>query len=99
MRLTIPVDKGLPKNLLFSGILQIVLLAGSMITFDCGESSKRIMGSIAIFWLAMIWIAMRRRNCPSRGDLIFAKYGFLFILFASGFALAFREWIRFRFSV
>lgn len=84
MHLTAPVDKGLPKNLLFSFLMQAALLVISGFVSDFGESSRIILYSIVTFWVTALLVILRRRKKHSQGDLVFSKYGFIFILIAIG---------------
>jgi hypothetical protein len=80
MKLTLPVEKGYGRNLIYSGVLQLFSLLVSSMTMDGGQLGQWVAYSVGTYLAMALIIMARRPKQPTRGDLIAIKYGFVFIL-------------------
>lgn len=80
LQLNAKVAQGYGRNFLASVAVQIPLLILGSLASDGGQLGQWVPFSIAAYWLMALAIVIRRPRCPTRGDLIAIRFGFLFIL-------------------
>ncbi len=56
----------------------IVLILAALV-LDMGETFHAAVIAVVAYWLAFVVVVFRRASCPTRGDLLFVRYGFLLI--------------------
>lgn len=80
LQLNAKVAQGYGRNFLASVAVQVPLLILGSLALDGGQLGQWVTFSMAAYWLMALAIAIRRPRCPTRGDLIAIRFGFLFIL-------------------
>jgi hypothetical protein len=77
----LPISKSYIKPLLCTVISQIMLVIFTGLMADFGMMLTWTIKSIWTFWAVMALIVIRRKSCPTQGDLRFVMWGFWVIAF------------------
>lgn len=81
MQLVLPISKSYIKPLRYTVISQMLMLVFTGMIADFGVILTWVIYSIWTFWAVVALIVIRRRSCPTEGDLSFVAWGFLTIGF------------------
>jgi hypothetical protein len=77
---TFEVSKSVTRNVLASLGVQFLLAAVCGMLTDGGQAAQIAVFAIAINACITLWILIRRARCPTRGDLVALRFGFLLLL-------------------
>jgi hypothetical protein len=68
----------------FGGVLQVVLGFLTASLLDGGRAFGFFQVAFVAYWLIVGLIIVRRPQSPTRGDIVFIRWGIVFTLFVSG---------------
>ena len=77
MPLTAKMGKAYRTPVLIAATLQVTIITVTSFNFDFGALFRVALLAIVPFWGAVIWIAHKRPNKPSKFDLTFIRVGYL----------------------
>jgi hypothetical protein len=65
--------------------VQLALLALTFLVLDGGVLTKQYVVGMIGYWIAVAVLMVRRRSAPTRGDILFLRYGNIALLVAVPF--------------
>jgi hypothetical protein len=65
------------RPLLWAFAIQLLLAATCGTMLDFGQHARACAGASLAFWLGVLFIVIRRRESPTRGDVAYIRWGLL----------------------
>jgi hypothetical protein len=78
------------RQIWFSVKQQVLLAILAVLVLDMGEAARAMAAVIAGYWAGATVVVMRRPLSPSKGDLLFVRWGCS--LLAAGFLAGYLVW-------
>ena len=97
-RVRVDVAPAYEREVVLSIVQQIVLAVLAALTLDMGETARGVLASIIGYWIGAVIVMVRRPQSPSKGDLLFVRWGVSILAFAFVSAIyaypPFLGWLR-----
>ncbi|MBN2578558.1 MAG: hypothetical protein JXB10_06155 [Pirellulales bacterium] len=74
-------DAPIIAAIIFGGGVQLVLFVLTALILDGGQINQLCILAIIGYWIAYVAIRIRRGSHPTRGDLLFLRYGVAVLFF------------------
>jgi hypothetical protein len=85
------------RQIWFSVAQQVVLAILAGLVLDQGQTARVMAAVIIGYWIGVVTILVRRPFSPSKGDLLFVRWGCAFM--AATLLAAYTCWQWYRFSL